>query len=396
MMTVLSKLRYVAFAALLSLLPLAAHATSQVRLESKLGVANASAGENTYKPSTNAKTDETVQVQLWYHNMENADSGKVANNVKAKLQLPTAAGKTQKINGTISADNANTVSSSANVNLALDNSRLEYVPGTAVWRHNKGTNEQPNWVTDTLTAAQEQQLLTTGVVLENGKPCFNFEASVSVKLRVKTDMVSITKQVRVLGEKEWKSENTAKAGDTLEYLITFKNEGNTVLKDLAIADNMPASVTYVNGTTQLKNMNNPNGIKITSDKVTSGGINVGSYAPGSVGYVWFQAKIDPNLKPGSYTMKNVAGVKAGNIMRENYAVTKVTVAGKPTPTPTTPPVSPTPTPTTPVTPEQPTLPQTGIETGVAGLLGTGGLTYAGYFYRKSRKGLSAALKNVVK
>jgi len=95
-------------------------------------------------------------------------------------------------------------------------------------------------------------------------------------------------------------------------------------------------------------------------------------------------------------MKNVAGVKAGNIMRENYAVTKVTVAGKPTPTPTTPPVSPTPTPTTPVTPEQPTLPQTGIETGVAGLLGTGGLTYAGYFYRKSRKGLSAALKNVVK
>lgn len=393
-MTMLSKLRNVAFAAVISLLPLAAHATSQVRLESKLGVANPSVGETTYKASTNAKTDETVQVQLWYHNMENADSGKVANNLKAKIQLPTATGKTQKINGTISADNANTVNTSATANLALDNSRLEYVPGTAVWRHNKGTNEQPNWVTDSLSTTQEQQLLTGGVVLENGKPCFNFEASVSVKLRVKTDMVSITKQVRVLGEKEWKSENTAKAGDTLEYLITFKNEGNTVLKNLALADNMPAHVSYVNGTTQAKNMNNPNGVKITSNNITTGGIDVGSYAPGSVGYVWFQAKVDPNLKPGTYTLKNVAGVKVGSLMRENYAYTKIVVAGKPTPTPTTPPV--TPTPTTPTTPEQPKLPQTGIEAGVAGLLGTSGLTYAGYFYRKSRKGLSAALKNVVK
>lgn len=388
MTNLFKKMRFVAVAAVISLLPLAAQATSQVRLESKLGVANPTVGETIYKASTNAATDQTVQVSLWYHNTENADSGKVANNVKAKIQLPTATGKTQNIAGTISADNANTVNTNATVNLSLENSRLEYAPGTAVWRHNIGTNEQPNWVNTTLNATQEQQLLNGGVVLGNEKPCFNFEGTVTVKLRVKTDMVTITKQVRVLGQKDWVTENTAKAGDTLEYMITFKNAGNTTLNNVGIGDNLPANVTYVPGTTQLKNGAFPNAIKITSDNITKGGIDVGNYQPGAVGYVLFQAKVDPNLKAGTYRLKNVAAIKAGNLVRENYAYTNVTVQGTPTVPPTTP--------VTPTTPTTPALPQTGVEAGVAGLMGTGTLTYAGYFYRKSRKGLTEALKNVVK
>lgn len=398
-MTLLTKLRNVVLAAGLVLTPLAAHATDTVRLESRLGVANASAGEQMYNASTNAKTDETVQVQLWYHNMENADSGKVAQNLKAKLQLPTAAGKTQRINGTISADNGNTVNTNATVNLAPDNSYLEMVPGTAMWRHNKGTNEQPNWVTEGLTPAQEQALLNGGVVLENAKPCFNFEATITVKLRVKTDIVGISKQVRVLGQKDWVTENTAKSGDTLEYRIKFQNGGNTVLKNVQIADTLPTNVTYVQGSTKLANGNHPDAVAV-SDNLTKGGINIGDYAPGAVGYVLYQAKIDSKLKPGNYDLKNVAGVKVGEQMKFAEAHTKVTVAGpqecKPgipvgdsrcNPTPTV-------TPTTPTTGGTGTsLPETGLEGAAAGLLGTTGLTYAGYFYRRSRKALTSALRN---
>lgn len=390
-MTMLSKLKNAAIAATLiaaPLVPMAAQAAESVRLESKLGVANASANETVYAPSTSAKTDETVQVQLWYHNMENPDSGKVANNLKAKLTLPTAAGKTQKINGTISADNGNTVNTTATVNLTPDTSALEMVPGTAQWRHNTGTNEQPTWVTEGLNATQEQQLLSGGVVLENEKPCFNFEATVTVKLRVKTEMVGITKQVRISGEKEWKTDNVAKAGDTLEYRIRFSNDGNSVLKDVVIADNMPGYVSYVTGSTMLTNTNYPNGSTV-SDNLTKGGINVGDYAPGSVGYVTFKGKIDPKIPAGEHTLKNVAGVKVGSLMKENYATTKVSVAKTPTPsTPVKPTVTPAPT--------TPGLPQTGVEGAAAGLLGTGGLTYAGYFYRRSRKSLTNALRNIVK
>lgn len=388
-----AKLRYVLAAAALVAVPAVAGAAGQVALEGRTAVANQTAGATTYTKSTNAKTDEVVKVQIWYHNKEEANSNKVANNLKVKIDLPTQPGKAQTVKGTISADNANTVTDTANVNLALDQSRLEYIPGSAQWRHNKGTNEQPNWVTEKIS----DQVVGTGIVLENAKPCFNYEANVTILARVKTPAVSITKQVRVLGEKEWKTENTAKAGDTLEYLISYKNEGNTTLNQVIIADNMPANVTYVPGTTMIKNASNPTGTKVNSDNITKGGINVGNYTPGSNGFVWFQAKIDSNLKPGNYTFKNVGIVRPEGMGEYfNAAKTNVTVAGKPTPTPTTPPVSPTPTPTTPVVPGQPTLPETGIEAGVAGLLGTGGLTYAGYFYRKSRKGLSAALKNVVK
>lgn len=398
-MKISAKLRYAVLATALIAVPAVAGATSQVALEGRTAVANQTAGATTYTKSTNAKTDEVVKVQIWYHNKEEANSGKVANNLKVKIDLPTQTGKSQVVKGTISADNANTVTDTANVNLALDQSRLEYIPGSAQWRHNKGTNEQPNWVTESIS----DQVVGTGIVLENAKPCFNYEANVTVLARVKTPAVSITKQVRVLGEKEWKTENTAKAGDTLEYLISYKNEGNTTLKNVIIADNMPANVTYVAGTTMIKNASNPTGTKVNSDNITKGGINVGNYTPGSNGFVWFQAKIDSNLKPGNYTFKNVGIVKPEGMGEYfNAAKTTVVVAPKPTTPPTTPPTPITPkpttpvTPVTPVTPEQPSLPQTGIETGVAGLLGTGGLTYAGYFYRKSRKGLSTALKNVVK
>ncbi len=391
-MKVATTLRNLAVATALIAMPAVSAAAGQVAIEARTAVANQTAGDTTYKKSVSAKTDEVVKVQIWYHNKEEANSNKVAENLKVKIDLPTAAGKAQVVKGTVSSDNSNTVVDTANVNLALDQSQLEYIPGSAQWRHNTGTNEAPNWVTDKIS----DQVVNGGIVLGNEKPCFNFEANVTVLARVKTPAVSVTKQVRVLGQKDWVTQNTAKAGDTLEYLISFKNEGNTTLNNVIIADNMPANVTYVPGTTMLKNAANPNGIKINSDNVTTGGVNVGNYTAGSNGFVWFQAKINNNLPAGDYTFKNVAVVKPQGMGEYfNTAQTKVTVAGKTTPTPTpTTPVKPTPT-VTP-TPETPSLPQTGVEAGVAGLMGTGGLTYAGYFYRKSRKGLKDALKNIVK
>ena len=397
-MTLLTKLRNVALAAGLVLTPLAAHATDSVRLESRLGVANASAGEKVYNPTTNAKTDETVQVSLWYHNTEDANSNKVAQNLKAQLQLPTAAGKTQNIKGTISADNGNTVNTNATVNLTPDNSRLEMVPGTALWRHNKGTNEQPNWVTEGLTPAQEQALLNGGVVLENEKPCFNFEATVTVKLRVKTDAIGITKQVRVAGQKDWTTSNVAKAGDTLEYRIKFQNDGNTVLKNVMIADKMPDHVSYVAGSTKLLNSNHPQGVAVSEETLTKGGINIGDAAPGGVAYVLFQGKIDPKLAAGTYDLKNTAATQVAGQYKYAEAHTKVVVEGPKECKPGIPVGDTRCTPTTPTTPVVPTtgpqpLPQTGVEGAAAGFLGTTGLTYAGYFYRRSRKALTSALRN---
>lgn len=372
------------FAMLVAALPIISHAANdQVAIESQVNVGNVTTNTD-YAKSTNAQVDDVIKVQLWYHNKEEENSGKIANNLRAKIDAPLGVkGKTQVIKTTVKADNSNAVTDTATANLSLDNASLEFVPGSVKWRHNSGSNEQPNWVTEVIT--DEVVTGQNGAVIENEKPCFNYEATITALFRVRTSSVSITKQVRLLGEKDWKVENTAKPGETLEYLITFKNEGNTQLKNVVVGDNMPAYVSYVKGTTQLKNGANPNGIKITSDNITTGGIDVGNYNPGAVGYVWFAAKIDSNLQPGGYTLKNV-GIVRPEGMNDfyNVAITKIHVVGPTTPV----------TPTTPQPGGQPTsLPTTGVEAPLAGMAGTGVIGYSIHAYRKSRKQLEGALRN---
>ncbi len=359
-------------------MPFQASAVENVRIESTVQVANVTAGDTQYADSVNAKVDEVVKVQVWYHNKENPDSGKIAQNLKVKIALPTNPGKSQVVTSTVSADNSNTVVDTANVNLSLDQARLEYIPGSAKWRHNKGTNEQPNWVTENI---DDSVVGAGGKVLENEKPCFNFEATVTVLARVKANSVSIVKQVRKAGETAWTTSNVANPGDTLEYMITVKNTGNTTLKHVIVGDNLPPHMTYVNGSTKLKNMLNPNGVAIKSDNVTKGGIDIGDYAPGSVAYVLFQVKVDSNLNPGCTDFKNV-GVVRPEGMNEFYNVALTKVCKD---TPVTPPVTP---PTT--------LPETGAELPVAGLAGMGGMSYAVSSYLKSKKGVKAALRDVRK
>lgn len=377
-MNIFKRIFLAATAAITAIAPIGAVAAETVRLESQVTVANVTGGATpAYQKSIAAITDDVVRVQVWYHNMENEDSGLVAQNLKVKIAVPTSAGKIQTVTSTVSADNANTVVDTATINLSLDRAYLEYIPGTAKWRHNAGTNASPNYVTETIGDA----VVGDGVVLENAQPCFNFGATVTAEYRVLADVVSITKKVRTLGETAWVTENTAKPGDTLEYLITFKNEGNTVLRNVAIGDNMPAKVTYVPGSTKLKNGTFPNGTSITSDNITTGGIDVGNYNPGAVGYVWFQAKIASDIAPGTYKLTNV-GVVRPEGMNEHYntAVTLVAV-NAPAPTPT-----PTPTPT-------PALPETGVEGAAAGMAGSGALGYSLYAWRRSKRNLLDALLN---
>lgn len=371
----------------IAFLPFAGVGAATVSIEGTTDVANVTTNTQ-YQNAVDAKVDEIVKIQVWYHNKEDENSGKVANNLKVKVNLPTAPGKNQTVTGTISSDNSNTITDTAQVNLSLANARLEYIPGSAKWRHNAGTNTNVNYVTESIS----DEVVTNGVTLENAKPCFNFEATVTVLARVKADSVSITKQVRKVGETTWVTKNSAKPGDELEYLITFKNEGNTTLESVVVGDNMPAHVTYVPGTTMLKNGSFPNGTKITSDKITDGGITLGNYAPGAVGYVWFRAKIDASLAPGNYELKNV-GIVRPKGMNEffNTAITTVSVVKPQQPTPTpTPPTPPTP----PTTPEQPVLPETGIGSALGGAMGLGGLGYALRSYTRSRRGLLDALKDV--
>src|SRR5688500_8742238 len=96
MKSILNYLSYVPKALLIAIfglmgmaLPMVSVAqTPPVRIESTVGVANQTAGDTTYKQSVDAQVDEVVKIQVWYHNMEEEDSGKIAEDLNVKIDIP--------------------------------------------------------------------------------------------------------------------------------------------------------------------------------------------------------------------------------------------------------------------------------------------------------------------
>jgi uncharacterized repeat protein (TIGR01451 family) len=304
------------------LLPLTAAASDTVNIEGSIGVANVTKGDTQYQHEVNASYDQVVKVQVFYHNRENPDSGKIAENLKVKINIPTTAGTTQKITESTSADNSNTVTDQATVNLDRSDAYLEYIPGSAIWKHNVGTNENIQWHEDKVS--DNIVYNGDGLRLEDEKPCYNFSANVTVLARVRVPGIKVVKEVRVKGETAWTTQNTGKPGETLQYQITYKNMGNTEQKSVVIRDNLPPQMQYVAGTTLLKN---DAGVKAVADGVTNGGIVVGNYTPGAAAYVMFEVKLPTvdKLKCGVTEFRNV-GVARPEGMNEYYntAITDVT------------------------------------------------------------------------
>jgi uncharacterized repeat protein (TIGR01451 family) len=281
-------------------------AADTVRMEGSLGVGNVTAGDTTYKHEVNASYDQVVKFQVFYHNQENPDSGKIAQNVRVKVAIPTTSGQTQVVRSTTSADNANTVQDQATVHLDRADAYLEYIPGSAIWKHNTGSNESPVWTEQKIS--DEVVYGNGGVVVENEKPCFNYAATVTVLARVRIPGVSVVKTVRVKGTTNWTTENTAKPGETLQYQIAYKNTGNTEQKAVAIQDNLPPMLQYVPGSTMLKN---DSGTRTVADGVTTGGLGVGDYGPGAAAYVLLEVKVpaEDKLQCGVTEFRNVGAAR---------------------------------------------------------------------------------------
>lgn len=359
------------------LLPFASMAAQNVKIDSSLNVANVTAGGTTYTKSVNAKVDDVVKLEVYIHNTQLPDSGLVANNLKAKVTIPTTPGKAQTVSSTVSGDNTNTVSDTATVNLSLDNASLQYIPGSAKWTHNTGTNTN---VTYTTTPVSDT-VVTTGATLGDQKPCFNFESYVTLEARVVAPVVGITKTVKVDGSTAaFAASNTANPGQTLDYALVVKNYGNTTLQKVVVGDNLPPYLTYVKGSTKLVDSNTGTAGKMLVDGITTGGVYVDDMAPGASETIYLKATLDKTIPCGDHPLKNVGVVAAQGLQQVyNVATTDVNIGCGSTPPPSTPPT-------------QPNLPSTGAETGLAGIGGISTLAYASRAYLRSKKSLVDALR----
>ena len=320
----LPKRAFMATALLTAMLVLPFHsmAADSAVIEGSMGVANQTTGETTYKPSTNATYDQVVKFQVFYHNRELADSGRVAENFKIKVNMPTQASTSQVVSMEMGGTNTNQITDTATVNLNRADAMIEFIPGTTYWKHNIGTRENPNIVTQQISDSK----ILNGEVLETTlQPCHEFEATVTFMARVKVPSVGVYKKVRKAGTQDATTTAiTAQPGDRLEYVVTAKNLSNTNLSNVYLRDPLPAGLTFVPGTAK-KYYGTYGGTVMTADEANAffnGRKNIGTLTPGAQGSIVFEATVAnlAQLACGQTVLKNIAVVDTDQTGEYNASV----------------------------------------------------------------------------
>ncbi len=309
-----------------------AMASSDVTLDSDIGVKNITDSATTYTETTNADKDDVVRFRVWYTNAELSQSGKVAKNVTVTVDFPSGLGKTQAVTSTTKGDNTNTVTDTATVNAPSDTSSLVYIPGSAKWQHNVGTRENLNYIFTDLN----DNVITEGkpVAIGDVQPSNEFEGWVYFD-------ATITEE---------------------------KQPEQPVYECLSL--------------TSVVNPGNRFAFTFTTKTDVSGGASVNKYiynfgVTGESPVSTDKAQISKIYqKPGTYNVSVEAVFNVGDTQKSDVCKTTVTIK------PEQPPVEP------PVKPPATELPKTGpAETAIAGLFGTGALSYGVMSLRASRNAL---------
>ena len=290
---------------------------------------------------SNAKWTNNMKVQngkeyyvrMCVHNNAASNLNLVAENVVAKLNVPTTTtAKNVTVQGQISASNAkpNTVWDEAT--FSSDNDfNLAYVAGSALFENNgMGTTKLPDSIVNNTGAKLGYDKL-------DGKipGCFQYAGYVTVKVKAQVSQpqeknnIYLAKTVRnkTNGEKSWVETVNAKSGDTVQFQIHAKNTGSAGIQNLVIRDILPKGLNYVAGSTKLYNTSNPKGLKVSDNVIQNSGINIGSYQPNGDAYVRFDATVSAeNSLPvcGENTLTNIAQASDQKIVKNDTASVKIT------------------------------------------------------------------------
>lgn len=284
----------------------------------------ANTGAGGWQDEVNVEPGKEYLVRMYVHNNANANLNKVATNTRVKAHVPATTGKSVQIDGFVSADNAQPQEVWDQAVLKSGNGQdfnVAYVAGSTKLYNNK--------------FGQAGATLSDSIVTNAGAPvgyealdgrvpgCFEYAGYVTFKVKPQfapTPDFTMSKQVRKPGTTTWGESLNVKPGDDVEYLISYKNTGEVKQDDVVVKDTLPKGISYVNGTTKLKNGLNPDG-KTVSDNVTKDGVNISNYNPGAAAYVWFTAKVGSKteLECGTQKLVNTAKVETGYGDKEDTA-----------------------------------------------------------------------------
>lgn len=349
-------------------------------------VREATASNTTYSDSISLQSGKEYVVYVYYHNNAAANLNLVANGTYAKAQIPAvvpAGSNGTKAVGYVGATNATPKEVWDDIsfkNTTGGDIALRYVTGSATI-HNFGATDGAKLSDNIVTSGAS---LGYNAIDGNVPGCDEFAGYVTFRVKADQPNFTIEKQVRKAGTATWSENVSVKAGDTVDYQIQYKNTGTTEQKNVVIKDKLPKGLTYVAGSTYLKNASNPSA-KQVSDNLTKDGINIGHYTPGSNAYLKFSAKVTAkDLECGTNTLNNIAQAVTNNGTKEDDAKVTLTVECEEVDECK---------PGIPVGDERceeipPELPTTGAGENIAAILGLGSIVASIGYYIASRRALN--------
>lgn len=275
-------------------------------------------------PINNVEAGE-VEVKIYMHNnaktaLNDAEgSPGIAKDVKVRVELPSGNSQTKDLRAFIAASNATPTSIFDTLTINGANGgdfSVEAVAGS-------GKLIENDQVIGTIDVAQ---LLAGGVALADQKGCSEFVREITFRIKTKVPSWTLDKKVSPYNKGEYAKTVNAMPGDKLDYILTFKNIGNTTLNTVVIGDRLPEDIKYVPGTTQwLSEHTEWKWKTVDFDNLFSGGLDIAGYngytldAEGNRVYaeahIRFVAEVAPakDLECGNNTLTNIGFAKPADL-----------------------------------------------------------------------------------
>lgn len=276
---------------------------------------------NTWYDTMKVQDGKEYYVRMYVHNNAASSLNLVAHDVTAKFNLPTTTGTSIQVDGFINSTNATPKEVYDSATFTGDtNFNLSYIKGSLQYENNKGTFTLPESIFTSAGAKLGYNQMDGDI-----PGCFQYSGFVTFKVKpqvAKSLNFTLTKKVSKHGANQWGKTYAAQPGETVDYLLVYKNVGTAQNDNVTFRDTLPTGLSYVANSGTWSNVLTQNVKFATDANLTNGtGINVGSYAPSANAYIVFSAKVaaEDQLPCGPSTLTNKAKVNTGGYAVEDTA-----------------------------------------------------------------------------
>lgn len=262
-------------------------------------VRNISRGESDFRESTDARPDDQVAFQLRIESVTNAEVRNVNVSDALPYNLSYISGST-RIDGNSTSDGI----TSGGINI-----------GSLAGRQTKSITFEVRVAQESYFSYGLNTLTNYGYVRGDNISQRSDTAQVLVRRETQpTGDLSIYKTARNItrGESSWSKVITAKPGEQVAFSLRIESISNSTIYNIIVSDALPYQLSYISGSTRIDG-------SYTSDGITRGGINLGSFYARQVKTITFEATIasETSFVFGTNVLTNYGYVRADNISQRN-------------------------------------------------------------------------------